>query len=215
MATVLVVAPHPDDETIGCGGTLLRHGDLGDAVHWLIATTPAPGCGPTADDLAAAASAFGFRQTHELELPETRLDALPLTDLIQRIGAVVRAVSPEIVYLPYRGDAHSDHRVVFDAAVACTKAFRYPSVRQVLVYETLSETDYALNPDRNGFAPNLFVDISAQLERKLAILRLYPSEIAPPPFPRSEEAVRALAVVRGAACGRHAAEAFMLLREIR
>jgi LmbE family N-acetylglucosaminyl deacetylase len=222
MSTVLVVAPHPDDETIGCGGTLLRHVAAGDEVHWLIVTAfteadgiPLPAIVARRDEIVLAGRAYGFRRTHALDLPETRIDAMPLVELVRQIGEVVRCVAPEILYLPYRGDAHSDHRVVFDAAAACTKWFRFPSVRQVLAYETLSETDFGLNPDRNGFRPNVFYDISAQLEKKMAIMDLYASEMAPPPFPRSASAIRSLAIVRGASCGCAAAEAFMLLREIR
>jgi N-acetylglucosamine malate deacetylase 1 len=222
MSTVLVVAPHPDDETIGCGGTLLRHVAAGDEVHWLIVTafTEADGIPETAiaarkDEIARAGEAYGFRQIHALDLPETRIDAMPMVELVRQVGAVVRSVAPAILYLPYRGDAHSDHRVVFDAAAACTKWFRFPSVRQVLAYETLSETDFSLNPDRNGFQPNVFCDISAELEQKMEIMNIYASEMGEPPFPRSALAIRSLAVVRGASCGCAAAEAFMLLREIR
>jgi N-acetylglucosamine malate deacetylase 1 len=125
---------------------------------------------------------------------------------------VFKEFAPDEVLLPHRGDVHSDHRVVFDAAAACTKWFRYPSVRRVLAYETLSETDFAL-PPQDAFVPNYFVDISGHLEAKIAALRIYESELGQPPFPRSVEAVRALATVRGAASGFHAAEAFQLLRE--
>lgn len=212
MTTVLVVAPHPDDETLGCGGTLLRHLAAGDAVHWLVLAAL-----PEAEDpaiFAEVASAYGFAGVHRLELPDARLDTVPLADLIARIGAVVQRVAPTVVYLPYRGDAHTDHRVAFDAAAACTKSFRYPSVRRVLAYETPSETDFGLDPDSRGFRPNVFLDITAQLERKLEIVRLYARELGAHPFPRNETALRALAVLHGTVAGCPAAEAFMLLREI-
>jgi len=107
---------------------------------------------------------------------------------------------------------HTDHRAVFDAAAACTKWFRYPSVKRVLAYETLSETDFGLGTEL-GFRPNVFVDISPFLERKLQAMDIYASEIAPFPFPRSQDALRALARVHGTSSGYHAAEAFQLLRE--
>lgn len=214
MSTVLVVAPHPDDETLGCGGTLLRHSAAGDAVHWLVLTALPEGTTLPSSIFDEVAGAYGFAGVHRLDLPDARLDTLPLVELIARISPVVRGIEPATVYLPYPGDAHSDHRAAFDAAAACTKSFRYPSVRRVLVYETLSETDFALDPDRNDFRPNVWVDVSAHLERKLEILRLYEGELGEHPFPRNEGALRAVALLRGAVAGCAAAEAFMLLREI-
>ena len=114
--------------------------------------------------------------------------------------------------IPHRGDVHTDHQVVFDAVGACCKWFRYPSVKRVLAYETLSETEFGLNPQA-GFQPNMFVDISLFMERKLELLKIYQSELGEFPFPRSITAVRALAQYRGATSGFEGAEAFMLLRE--
>lgn len=216
---VIVLAPHPDDETLGCGGALLRHVAAGESVHWCVVT--AMGEGYSAEQQAkrdseidAASARYGFAQTHQLGFPTTTLDTVPQSELVRKIGAVFSEVKPTVVYVPHRGDAHSDHAAVFDAAAACCKWFRYPSVKRVLVYETLSETDFGLSPDANGFRPNVFADITPHLEAKLEIMRIFASEMGRFPFPRSEEAIRALAALRGAACGCSAAEAFMLLREI-
>jgi LmbE family N-acetylglucosaminyl deacetylase len=157
---------------------------------------------------------YGFASVHDLGLPTTLLDTLPLGDIVQAVSRVFNVVRPEVVYLPYRGDAHSDHKVVFDAAAACTKSFRYPSIRRVLAYEALSETDFGIDPDASGFRPNVFNDISAHLEDKIAILKVYASELEDFPFPRSEQAVRALAALRGVVAATQAAEAFMLLKEL-
>lgn len=220
--TVLAVAPHPDDETLGCGGALLRHRAEGDSVHWLIVTAMAPGLGVTLTraeerrkELREVAQRYGFAGVHELGLPSARLDTLPLGDVVGAIARVFGEVQPDTVYLPYRNDIHSDHAVVFDAAVACCKTFRYPYVRSVYCYETLSETEFGLRPDDGGFRPNLFVDIADWLEEKIFIMRLYAGEMAPFPFPRSEECLRALAMLRGSQAGSQAAEAFMVLKEIR
>ena len=129
------------------------------------------------------------------------------------ICTVVKNVQPMTLLLPFPGDAHSDHKYVFDASVTGTKWFRFPYVEKVMAYETLSETDFGISPFERAFAPNVFVDISAQMERKEQILSLFESELAAFPFPRSLEAVRALAKVRGAASGYAAAESFMLLRQ--
>jgi LmbE family N-acetylglucosaminyl deacetylase len=192
----------------------------GDEVHWLVMTTPAEPPASAAGrhkagELAQVAEAYGFARVHELGFTESRLDAIPLADIVERCGGIVRSSEAEVIYLPHPGDAHTDHRVAFEGGVACTKSFRYPTVRRVLVYETLSETDFGVNPDANGFRPNVFIDIGPFLDEKLKIMRTYTDELRPHPFPRSEASIRALATLRGAACGCVAAEAFMLLREFR
>jgi LmbE family N-acetylglucosaminyl deacetylase len=216
---VLVVAPHPDDETLGCGGTLLRMAEDGAQLAWLIVTrmSEEDGFAPQRvqgrdEEIDKVSSLLRFSEVFSLSLPTRRLDTIPIAAIIQRFAEVFKAFKPEHVFLPHRSDVHSDHRVVFDAGASCAKWFRYPSVRRVLAYETISETDFCLD-SRAPFQPNFFVDISSYLERKLEILATYESEVAPFPFPRSIEAVRALAAVRGAASGFAAAEAFQLLRE--
>lgn len=217
---ILVVAPHPDDETFGCGGTLLRHRDRGDTLHWLIVTTARGFAGVTPAqvkqrerEVEVVARELGFASVHRTMFPTTRLDTIPMADLIGAVGSIFTAIRPQVVYLPWRGDAHTDHRIVFDAATACTKWFRYPGIERVLAYETPSETDFGLRPDL-AFRPNVFVDISPFLEEKLRLLAVYASEMGVFPFPRSAESVRAMAAVRGAAAGHAAAEAFVLLKEI-
>lgn len=218
MSRVLVVAPHPDDETLGCGGTILRHGDLGDQLAWLTMTSIDGSVGYTMEQIQArrdevqkVADAYGFALVEHLGYPTTTLDAVPLAEIIERVAKVVREFEPEIVYLPHAGDIHSDHRVTYDACAPVTKWFRHRSVTRVLTYETLSETGQGIG--RPLFAPTVFVDVTPYLGRKVEILRVYESEIGDYPFPRSEEAVRALAAVRGTAAGFEAAEAFELLLE--
>ncbi len=220
MKKIIVLAPHPDDETLGCGGTLLKHKAKGDSVHWLIVTGMHAAVGHTpeqkskrAAEIEKVAKAYRFDSVHNLDLPTTRLDTLPLADIIGKIGAVFASVQPEVVYVPFSGDVHSDHVIVFEASAACTKWFRYPSIKRVLAYETLSETDFGIHPAHSGFRPNVFVDIASHLNTKIDIMKLYSGEMGVFPFPRSEEALKALATVRGAAMGSQAAEAFMLLRE--
>jgi len=221
MNTVLVVAPHPDDETLGCGGTLLRHVAAGDAVHWLIVTHISEEIGASTKQVATreqeidrVAARYGMAGTTNLAFPTTRLDTIPMADLVADIGEVVQMVEPDTMYLPYRNDIHTDHAFVFDAVASCTKWFRYPSIQRVLAYETLSETDFALDPDIDGFHPTVFVDITGHLDMKIEIMHIFESEVGTAPFPRSEAVLRALATLRGAAAGVKEAEAFMLLREI-
>lgn len=218
---VIVVTPHPDDETLGCGGTILRHKAEGDDICWLIVTGISEDIGFSSEkvslrdkEINTVANLYGFDSLHNLGFPASRLGALYMSELIEKIGSIFRQIQPEIVYLPYRGDIHTDHKIVFDAVASCTKWFRYGSVKRVLAYETLSETDFEINPESNGFRPNVFVNITPYLDKKLDIMKTYESELGQFPFPRSKEAIKALALLRGAAAGCNAAEAFMLLKEI-
>ena len=218
---VMVIAPHPDDETLGCGGTLLKHIHAGDRVHWVIFTSVTTEQGfseervrSRSDEIDRVALAYGFASVHRLGFPTMTLDTIPKSDLVGALGAVVTAVGAEILYVPYRNDAHSDHAAVFDAAASCAKTFRYPSVKSVRAYETLSETEFGIRPDDPGFRPNLFVEVLPFFERKLEIMNIFASELGVFPFPRSELILRSLASLRGSQSGVAAAEAFMLLKEI-
>ncbi len=222
MRKVLAIAPHPDDETLGCGGVLLRHAAEGDEIHWLVITGITPELGFSVERVArraaeieAVGKSYGFKEIIQAGFPTMALDTIANTRLINAIGAVVRTIAPDTLYIPYRNDAHSDHARVFDAAVACSKSFRYPSIRAVYVYETLSETEFGLRIDDPGFRPNHFVNITGWLDRKIEIMRLYGDEMGEFPFPRSETSMRAQAALRGSQAGVVAAEAFMLIKEIR
>ena len=215
----IVIAPHPDDEVLGVGGTLLRRKAEGAKVAWLISTRISVESGwgeqkvkQRADEIQRITDLFGFDEVYALNFPTTQLDRVPMSDLVAGISNVFRSFKPDEVFLPHPSDAHTDHRIVFDAAVSCTKWFRYPSVKRVLAYETLSETDFGLDIAQ-GFRPNVFVDIEPFLDGKLRAMDIYASELGTFPFPRSHEAIRALATLRGATSGFKAAEAFELLRE--
>ena len=215
----LVVAPHPDDEILGCGGTLLRRKAEGGTLAWLIVSGMTEGEGWSLqqirqrdEEIAKVASMVGFDEVFNLRLPPARLDELPKGSLVSAFSAVFKSFAPEEVLVPHRGDVHSDHRVTYEAVAACAKWFRYPSVRRVLAYEAVSETEFGLSRE-TAFQPNFFVDIGVYLERKLEIMTVYDSELGEFPFPRSLRAIRALAEYRGSSAGFIAAEAFELLRE--
>jgi LmbE family N-acetylglucosaminyl deacetylase len=219
ITKTLVVAPHPDDEVLGVGGTLLRRKAEGAKVAWLIVTAISVQSGwseekvkQRADEIKRVSEFFEFDEVFMLNFPTTQLDRMPMNDLVAGISAVFKSFAPEEVFVPHPSDVHTDHRIVFNAAASCTKWFRYPSVKRVLAYETLSETDFSLGTDL-GFRPNIFVNIEPFLSEKLRAMKIYGSELGVFPFPRSHEAILALATLRGATSGFKAAEAFELLRE--
>jgi LmbE family N-acetylglucosaminyl deacetylase len=215
----IIVAPHPDDEVLGVGGTILRRKSEGAAIAWLIFTSISSELGfdeakikQRADEIKRITTLFGFDAVFELKFPTTQLDQVPMSTLVTAVSNIFNKFEPTEVFVPHPFDVHTDHGIVFNAVVSCTKWFRHPYIKRTLAYETLSETDFTLIPGR-GFRPNVFVDIDLYLDRKLQALDIYSSEIGAFPFPRSLEAVRALATLRGAASGFKAAEAFELLRE--
>lgn len=221
MKVALVVAPHADDETLGCGGTILKLVEQGYQVHWLLVTGMTERAGFSANqietrnmEIQKVAKAYGFAATYELGLPPASLETLPKGELIAPISSVVCSVKPTLVFTVYRNDAHSDHEIVFDAVMSATKSFRYPFIKKVMAYETMSETDFGMKPEDGGFKPTVYFDITDHLSRKLDILETYESEIHDFPFPRSRVALEALARVRGVQCNSEAAEAFMLIKEI-
>ncbi len=216
---ILVIAPHPDDEILGCGGTLLRRKVEGAKLAWLIVTDISEQQGWSLErvqerksEIAQITKLVGFNVVYNLRLPPAQLDTLPVNQLIEEFSKIFNEYKPQEIYLPHYSDVHTDHRIVFDITMSCAKWFRYPSIQRVLSYETISETDFGLRPDKI-FSPNIFVNISAHMEDKIQLMSIYQSEMGDFPFPRSEQAVRAQATLRGAASGFMSAEAFQLLKE--
>ena len=221
MKNILIVSVHPDDETLGCGGTILRHKKNGDKLFWLIITSMSEIQGfskeriaDRAEEINKVGGLFGFEKTFCLNYLPMTLDGSTLQEMIPEISKIILNVQPEIIYTVNRSDAHSDHRISFDAVMACTKSFRYPFVKSVLMYECISETEFAPALPENCFIPNYFVDISDFLKSKLEIMQLYKSETGAHPFPRSLRNIEALAIFRGATAGVEYAEAFQLVKWI-
>jgi len=219
---VLVVAVHPDDETLGCGGTLLKHKANGDEIHWLIATDIAEleGIDKSVVDernaeIKEVEKLYSFDSVYKLGLSTTKVDEYNISELITKISSVVNEIKPNIIYLPFKGDVHSDHKYIFDAAYSCTKSFRYPFVKKIYMMEALSETEFSLSTKEDSFVPNVFVNISDYIDKKIEAMKIYKSEIGEHPFPRSEKNIRALATYRGATSGCDCAESFILIKEIK
>jgi LmbE family N-acetylglucosaminyl deacetylase len=219
MKNIIVISAHPDDETLGAGGTLLKHKKNGDAMYWLIVTNVFEHQGFSKEivesrqrEIEEVNSLYGFTKVFKLDYPTMSITSETLLSMIPKISGVFQEVQPEIIYTLNRSDAHSDHRYLSDAVMACTKSFRYPFIKKVLMYECISETEFAPSFPEKVFIPNYFVDITDYLEKKLEIMRIFGSELGEPPFPRSEENIKALARFRGSSVGYNYAEAFQVVK---
>ncbi len=223
-ARVLVVAAHPDDEVIGCGGTTARHAATDDSVHILILAdgvtarageeSSAAQVEARAEAARAAARVLGAEPPRFAGFPDNRLDSVPLLDVVKTVEAVVGEVRPSIVYTHHGGDLNVDHRIVHQAVVTACRPLPETPVRSLYAFETVSSTEWAPETLGQSFRPTRFVDIATHLDRKLQALESYTSEMRSFPHPRSRENVVALARHRGACAGIAAAEAFMVIREI-
>ncbi len=221
--SILVVAAHPDDEVLGCGGSIARHRKDGDRVTVLIL---ADGVGSRASDSPAeleerqscarkANQILGVEDLTLLTYPDNRMDTVPLLDVVQDIERVMGKCRPSIVYTHHASDVNIDHRRAQDAVLAACRPQPMHSVKQLLFFEVPSSTEW--RPAASGpiFSPDWFVDISDTLSLKLEALRAYAPELREFPHPRSTAAVENLARWRGASAGLQAAEAFSLGRFIR
>lgn len=217
--SIMVIGAHPDDEILGAGGLMLRAKDEGKKIHWLNATNMSVDYGFTSEQVE--------RRTAEIDevkellqvdvftdfgLKPAALDRYELGTIVGKISKEINRFRPEMIVLPYRYDVHSDHRVLFDAAYSCTKSFRYPFIKKIMMMEIPSETDFTTFD--TTFTPNYFIDISNYLTKKNCLLSKYKGEIGQHPFPRSEKGIEALATLRGAQAGCFYAEAFLTLKEI-
>jgi len=217
---ILVVAAHPDDEVIGAGGAMALASAAGDEVHVLILTEGASTQYPGQDELihqkkreaAKAAEILGVASLTFSDLPDMKLDTLPIVEINRPIEQKVAELAPEVVYTHFRGDLNRDHRIVFEATMVATRGERQLPLRRLLSYEVPC-TLAAASPTGEGFSPNVFVDVSDVLDKKLAAMAAYGSEVRDYPHPRSLEALEAWMKCRGVACGCDAAEAYVLVRE--
>lgn len=217
LKNILVVAVHPDDETLGCGGTLLKHKSNGDNIHWLICTTIEKNhkyYDQRENEIEKVSNLYSFDSIHNLKLKTMKVDEYTMSELIDPISNIINAIKPDTIYLPFKTDVHSDHRKIFEAAYSCTKSFRYPFIKKVFMMETLSETEFAPSTKEDSFIPNTFVDISNFIDKKLEIMKIFQSEMGEHPFPRSEKNIKALAILRGAMSNCQYAESFVLLKSI-
>jgi LmbE family N-acetylglucosaminyl deacetylase len=215
---IVIIAPHPDDETLGTGGTIARFADAGVEVSVLIVSGHLPPLYPpsafetTRREADKALKLLGAKRWHYEQVPATKVHELPVADLNGRIVKFVREIKPEVVLLPFP-DRHIDHRVIFDASVVACRPVHADAPRLVLAYETLSETHWNAPGIEPAFVPEFFVDITGVIERKISALACYESQVNDVPS-RSVEAVKALAKFRGSQNGCGYAEAFKVIRAV-
>ena len=217
---ILVFAPHRDDEIIGCGGTILKRKAAGDNVTVCLVTAREgevlPACTQRIHDEMKNAHRF-MGVDHYIGFPfgANKLETFSRLEFNKAFDEAVKTVEPDEVYLPFWGDMQKDHQMTVDGAMVALRAKRSYAPKRIYAYETLSETGLNVPSVNNSFIPNVFEDISEYLEDKLKAMSFYQSQLHPFPDLRSIETVEALAKFRGATANVKAAEAFMLIREIK
>jgi LmbE family N-acetylglucosaminyl deacetylase len=224
---VLVIAAHPDDEVLGCGGTIARLAAEGASVSILILAnglTSRADFDPARDAATLdvhhararqAGKILGAQHVVLAGFPDQKMDTLPLLEITQSIEREIARVKPEVVFTQHGGDLNMDHVITFRATLTATRPMAGGCVKQVYAYEIPSSTEWAFQQFEPRFAPNVFFDISSQLETKISAMQIYESEARVYPHPRSPEAIRANAQRWGSCVGRSAAEAFCGVRDIR
>ncbi len=220
---VCVIAAHPDDEVLGCGATIARHVSAGDKVHIIFLADGVSSrrgentAAEVKERLAAAnkaAKILGAEPPKSEELPDNRLDTVPLLDVVQRIESHLNDIRPSIVYTHHRGDLNIDHRIVYTATMTACRPAPGNTVRCIYAFETPSRTEWLGPNPETTFLPQRFVAIADFMELKRQALEAYATEIRDFPHARSLDAIVALATWRGASVGLDAAEAFEIVRQI-
>jgi N-acetylglucosamine malate deacetylase 1 len=227
MKNVLVIAAHPDDEVLGCGGTVARHALHGDKVHLAILAEGVTSRSServtarhaaklshlqSAADLAGKRLGVASVSCHDFA--DNRMDSLDLLDVVKQVEKLISAHDPHIVYTHHCGDVNIDHAITHQAVFTACRPLPESRIERLLAFETASSTEWSPPGSSSAFAPNWFVDISATLGAKIDALGAYQTEMRAWPHPRSFEAVEHLARWRGATIGVEAAEAFVLLRNV-
>ncbi|MDL1894805.1 PIG-L family deacetylase [Anaerolineae bacterium CFX7] len=223
----LVIAAHPDDEVLGCGGTIGRLAQQGQEVHIAIlgeGITSRYQERQNADAelikslkrcASQVARELGATELYLFEFPDNRFDSVPLLEIVHTIEELVRRVQPTTIYTHHNGDLNIDHSVTHRAVLTATRPIQGQPVKEIYAFEVPSSTEWAFQQLEQPFRPNTFVDITATLELKIKGMALYESEARAFPHPRSTEALRAIAQRWGSVVGCQATEAFQLIRAIR
>lgn len=224
MNKILVIAPHADDEVLGCGATMAKACANGDDVFVLICTNASVGAPElfskssiktVRKEALEAHNQIGVKETFFLEFPAPVLDQYPRYKMSNEISAIIKKISADTVYIPHRGDCHKDHAIVHDCAIVACRPLANCSVKHVYSYETLSETEWGEPTSANCFVPvkyNTFT--KKEFQKKLKAMSYFKSQLYQFPASRSLEAIEALAKYRGSTVTKERAEAFEVIRDI-
>jgi N-acetylglucosamine malate deacetylase 1 len=220
---ILILAPHCDDEILGCGGIIAKSVKEGASVFVVVVTNGhlgAPelfskeGTAKVRDEAMKAHQFLGVEETFFLDFPAPKLDSVPSYKLSNEMNQLIKKLEITTLYIPHRGDIHKDHRHTYEAALVAARPVNGCTVRKIYAYETLSETEWAAPFGDDMFIPTVFVDISDYIEHKKKAFQFFETQIKEFPHSRSLKAIEILSNLRGATVGFHNAEAFMLVREI-
>ena len=223
MNNILIIAPHPDDEILGCGGIISKHISFGKNVYALIVTNghkgvpklfSEEGTKKVQSEALMSHEYLGVKKTFFLDFPVLHLESDPSYKLSIAIDKVIKENNIDTLFIPHRGDIHKDHKITFEAALVAARPL-HTSVRSIYAYETLSETEWAAPFGDDAFIPNYFEDITDFIEEKLKAFQFFKTQQKEFPHPRSLKTIEALSHFRGATIGVSNAEAFMLIREIK
>ena len=223
MKNILIIAPHCDDEVLGCGGIMAKYIKEGKNVYVAIVTNGhlgAPelfskeGTEKVRGEAKAAHLFLGVKKTFFLDFPAINLEVIPSYKLSLAISKIISGYEIDTIYVPHRGDIHKDHRITYEAALVAGRPINNSTVKRIYAYETLSETEWAAPFGDDVFIPTVFVNIESEIDTKLEAFRFFTTQIKKFPHSRSPEIIQALSNFRGATVGYANAEAFMLVREI-
>lgn len=218
---VLVIAPHPDDEIIGVGGTIAKRVSEGHNVYVCVVTKAFPPLFSEEiveqgrKECRTADALLGVKKTIFLDAPAVMLETVPRYELNDKIFKTIKDIKPDEVYIPHRGDMQLDHKMIVDAAMVALRPKYEHKVKRIYAYETLSETGWDIPNVTNEFIPTVYEDISETLNMKIETMKIFKSQLSDFPNARSVDAIEALARYRGATVSTNAAEAFSLIREIK
>lgn len=224
---ILIVASHPDDEVLGCGGIIAKYSKdrevyiliLGEGVssrYQKREEAPKEELDKIREQSRQAGKFLGAKEVFFLDLPDQRFDTVSFLDIVKKIENIVQALMPEIIYTHSSSDLNLDHRITFEAVLTATRPIGEFSAKELYSFEISSSTEWAFSKINGSFLPDVFEDISSSdIAKKIEALKIYEGEIKKFPHPRSEEAILSLAKIRGSSVGSNYAEAFELIRYIR